>query len=289
MQKLRQLQTTTSDSITSTRLQVFSFYRLAWYYLQHTPFYSADVLSDAGAAMIFRKILVEAEEELQIFRGEINKPGFIQQLFQLYQEMREGNIEIAELYPFLEKQTENPKGQDLQLKFQDLTLIFTRFQLQMSQYGYESAEIIQHLSEYLQTVDLSNVQFVISGYQQFTARELKLIEVLMAQAGSVKVALLLDKQYPHDLPDPRSLFYEAGQTYHQLYQLARQKQIPILSDYVEKKEVLITNPDLQGLNDYWIQSQEHLPPLSTADWRGDGLFLWRAENVKEELTKKFRC
>ena len=27
----------------------------------------------------------------------------------------------------------------------------------MSQYGYESAEIIQHLSEYLQTVDLSNV------------------------------------------------------------------------------------------------------------------------------------
>lgn len=47
LQKLRQLQTTTSDSITSTRLQVFSFYRLAWYYLQHTPFYSADVLSDA--------------------------------------------------------------------------------------------------------------------------------------------------------------------------------------------------------------------------------------------------
>ncbi len=45
----------------------------------------------------------------------------------------------------------------------------------------------------------------------------------------------------------------------------------------KKKEVLITNPDLQGLNDYWIQSQEHLPPLSTTDWRGDGLFLWRAE------------
>ena len=33
-----------------------------------------------------------------------------------------------------------------------------------------------------------------------------------------------------------------------------------------------------------IQSQEHLPPLSTSDWSGDGLFLWRAENVKEELT-----
>ena len=75
---------------------------------------------------------------------------------------------------------ENPKGQDLQLKFQDLTLIL-RFQLQMSQYGYESAEIIQHLSEYLQTVDLSNVQFVISGYQQLTARELKLIEVRRKQ------------------------------------------------------------------------------------------------------------
>ncbi|MEN2299968.1 hypothetical protein AAH972_14010, partial [Enterococcus faecalis] len=37
LQKIRQLQTTTTDSITSTRLQVFSFYRLAWYNLQHTP------------------------------------------------------------------------------------------------------------------------------------------------------------------------------------------------------------------------------------------------------------
>ena len=97
----------------------------------------------------------------------------------------------------------------------------------------------------------------------------------------MKVALLLDKQYPHDLPDPRSLFYEAGQTYHQLYQLARQKQIPILSDYVEKKEVLITNPDLQGLNDYWIQSQEHTPPLSTTDWRAMAYFCGVLKTLKK--------
>ena len=67
--------------------------------------------------MIFRKILVEAEEELQIFRGEINKPGFIQQLFQLYQEMREGNIEIAELYPFLENKRRTLKDKIYNLSF----------------------------------------------------------------------------------------------------------------------------------------------------------------------------
>lgn len=283
LQKMRTLQTTPSDSITSTRLQVFSFYRLAWYYLQHTQFYSSEVLSDAGAAMIFRKILTEQEEALQIFRGEINKAGFIQQLFQLYQEMREGNIGLAELYQFLENQQSGTKEQDLQLKFQDILLIFTKFQEQMSQYGYESAEIIQHLSEHLKTVDLSNVQFVISGYQHFSARELQLLEVLMGQAGSVKVALLLDKQYPNDVPDGRSLFYEAGQTYYQLYQLARQNQVPILADYVVTGQQLITNPQLQQLNHYWITAQQKYIPVEPLDPKAAGLELWKAENVKEEL------
>ncbi len=116
---------------------------------------------------------------------KLTKPGFYSATISAFiKKCAKAILRLRSFYPFFrKKQTENPKGQDLQLKFQDLTLIFTRFQLQMSQYGYESAEIIQHLSEYLQTVDLSNVQFVISGYQQFTARELKLIEVLMAQAG----------------------------------------------------------------------------------------------------------
>lgn len=50
--------------------------------------------------MIFRKILVEAEEELQILEVKLTSPALFSNYFSFYQEMREGNIEIAELYPF---------------------------------------------------------------------------------------------------------------------------------------------------------------------------------------------
>lgn len=284
LQQMKLLQTSESDSISSTRLQVFSFYRLAWYYLQHTQYYSSEVLSDAGAAMIFRKILTEHEAELQIFRGEINKSGFIQQLFYLYQEMNEGNIGLEDLYALLAEQQPSTKEQDLQLKFQDILFIFTKFQAQMNQYGYESAEIIQHLSDYLETVDLSKVQFILSGFQHFSARELRLVEVLMKKAGSVKIALILDRQYPNEVPEARSLFFEAGQTYYQLYQSARHNRVPIMTDQVETAKKLITQPQLQELNQYWIAAQEsYVKPKNGVEITG-GLELWKAENVKEELT-----
>ncbi|MGK0551446.1 PD-(D/E)XK nuclease family protein [Enterococcus faecalis] len=290
LQQMKQQQANTSDSIASTRLQVFSFYRLAWYYLQHTQFYSSDVLSDAGAAMIFRKILTEHEEELQIFRGEINKAGFIQQLFHLYQEMKDGNIGLEDLYALLETQQPGVREQDLQAKFQDLLFIFTKFQAQISQYGYESTEILQHLSDYLESTPLQHVQFVVSGFERFTARELRLLEVLMTKAGSVKIALMLDRQYPTELPDSRSIFYEAGKTYHQLYQMARSHQIPVLADQVvpEQLQPLIVNPQLQALNHYWIAAQERVVEPQRQLLEGEGLELWQAENSKEEVTQVAR-
>lgn len=80
LQKLRQLQTTTSDSITSTRLQVLVLSFGLVLFTTYT-FYSADVLSDAGAAMIFRKILVEAEEELQILEVKLTSLALFSNYF----------------------------------------------------------------------------------------------------------------------------------------------------------------------------------------------------------------
>lgn len=63
--------------------------------------------------MILRKILHEQREELTIFRGEVNKTGFIQQLVHFYQEMQIGNVTVEDL-------VENGNDQDQVLKLQDL-------------------------------------------------------------------------------------------------------------------------------------------------------------------------
>ncbi|MDA9470220.1 PD-(D/E)XK nuclease family protein [Enterococcus sp. 5H] len=283
LKRIKNLQNNQSDSIATMRLQVFSFYRLAWYYLQHTQYYSSEVLSDAGAAMVFRKILSENEESLKVFRGEINKSGFIKQLFELYQEIKEGNIDLEELLSFMAGSTSDTKEQDLQLKIQDIKLIFTKFESLMSEYGIKSAEIIDYLTSYLETQDLSNVLFVINGYHHFSARELKLIDVLMRRGGQVKISLVLNKKYPNELPSLMDLFYETGATYQQLYQIARQAQVAILPDYVEKKQSLVSNNSLQVLQEYWINAQENGPIKNRTQIKDNYLQLWCTENIKEEI------
>ncbi len=62
-------------AFSTTNVQVFSFYRLAWYLLQQTTLLTGNELSESGSAMILRQILEKNEEELTIFRGEINKEG----------------------------------------------------------------------------------------------------------------------------------------------------------------------------------------------------------------------
>lgn len=44
-------------SFSTTNVQVFSFYRLAWYLLQQTTLLSGNELSESGSAMILRQIL----------------------------------------------------------------------------------------------------------------------------------------------------------------------------------------------------------------------------------------
>lgn len=283
LKRIKEIQENHSDSIATMRFQVFSFYRLAWYFLQHTQYYGSEILSEAGAAMVFRKILSENEESLKVFRGEVNKSGFIQQLFDLYQEMKEGNIDLDELFGQLSGTNSDSKEQDLQLKIQDIKLVFSKFEETMTQYGIKSAEIINYLTEYLETKDLHNVLFVINGYHNFSARELKLIETLMRRGGEVKVSLVLDKKYPNELPSPMNLFYETGTTYQKLYQIARNANVAILPDYVEKKKKLIANGSIQTLEKYWIEAQESHPKKGKRGITDDHVQFWCAENPKEEL------
>ncbi|MBM7688321.1 ATP-dependent helicase [Enterococcus ureilyticus] len=283
LKRLKNIQSNHSDSIATMRFQVFSFYRLAWYYLQHTQYYSSEILTEAGAAMVFRKILSENEEELNVFRGEVNKSGFIQQLFDLYQEMKEGNIDLEELFSQLSGSNSDSKEQDLQLKIKDIKLIFSKFEVMMSQYGIKSAEIINYLTEYLESKDLSNVLFVINGYHNFSARELKLIETLMRRGGEVKISLVVDKKYPNEVPTMMNLFYETGTTYHKLYQLARKSSTAILPDYIEKNHFLVADNSLQTLGNYWIEAQESRPKRRQAQVTDEHLQFWCAENPKEEI------
>ena len=215
-------QTEKATEFSTIRTQVFSFQRLAWYFLQRDGQVPGNILSEAGNAMILRKILHEQREELTIFRGEVNKTGFIQQLVGFYQEMQIGNVTVADL-------VENGNDQDQILKLQDLQKVFAAYEEALLTYQVANEDPLLLLQEYLNSKNLANSLFIVSGFTRFNARELSVLNTLMT-CGELFVSLELDRPYPSEEPNPLNLFADPGKTYFQLKRSADAQQIPVRPD-----------------------------------------------------------
>lgn len=264
----------TAESVSTTRLQVFSFSRLAWYYLQHTKYYSGNTLSEPGAMMLLRRCLAEHKEELRVFKGEVNKPGFIKQLYELFIEFKNGLITEAELAASGERLV--GKAKDLTFKLQDFQLIFTQLDELLLSYDIKATEILTYLTHYLAHQDLSKVLFVVEGYTRLNAKEEQLIETLMQQ-GNVAFSMILDR--PKEL-DSFDLFYDTTQLYQRLYQKARTAKVPVRPD---RQALVTTDHDLKILDDYWQESRKISPKWHGPKLTEDRVMLWRSETNFHEL------
>ena len=256
-----------SKEFSSIRTQVFSFQRLAWYFLQRDGKVPGNVLSEAGNAMILRKILHEQREHLTIFRGEVNKTGFIQQLIGFYQEMRIGNIAVDDL-------GENGSNQDQVLKLQDLKKVFSAYEDALISYNVTTEDPLQLLLEHLDTQKLSNYLFIVSGFTRFNAQELNVLNKLMS-CGELFVSLELDRAYPNEEPNPLNLFVDPGKTYHQLKRYADSQKISVLSDQFARKYESVFNQ----LGDFWSSQKKN--DLS----RTDQIQITKYGTIAEEIRK----
>lgn len=268
-------------NFTSIRSQIYSFNRLAWYFLQRTGDYGGKVISEVGSALIMRKVLEMIADDLVIFRGEVSKAGFIAQLIELYREFQTGNVHLSQL-AFID--SEEHKEQDFQLKMKEIQLIFTAYENELISRNLQIEQPIPTLTDYLSKIDptvqnenvkLENYLFIVTGFSSFSAQEQTLLQVLM-EKSHLGVDLYIDDIRQVDNLD---LFYDSKETYYQLKNFAGSRQIPVLFD--KKTERLnLSNPYLE-LERCWRETQvgKYLPSEKLADF----LEIWKVETPEEEL------
>ena len=160
----------------SINLQVFSFSRLAWYFLKDKQIYQHKQLSDAGMAMLLRKILLDDREELILFRKEVDKKGFIEQLITLFKEFSSGNISADDLEQTLQNKDTSITFFDQKTKISELTFLYHIFIKEMDKNSYIRFETLQEemIKEIYQN-DSTDTYIYIDGYYHFSAREKELI------------------------------------------------------------------------------------------------------------------
>ncbi len=183
------------DMMGSMNLQTFSFSRLAWYLLKKSPIFQQQQLSEAGLSMLVRKILMEKEQELILFRREANKEGFIKQLTDLFLELRSGRIEEEDLQGILANQAESGNEADFQLKLTELKELYHAFNEALLDKYLEKEVILEALAGVIETLDMQNTYVFIDGFYRFTARELQIVTTLLRSAKQVTITLALDKAY----------------------------------------------------------------------------------------------
>ncbi|MGY3766499.1 PD-(D/E)XK nuclease family protein [Vagococcus vulneris] len=278
------------DNMASTRLQVFSLSRLAWYKMQYTPRYQQKRLSDAGKFMLIRQVLLEIEMELQIFRYEINKTGFIEQLVAMFDEYQLGNITSEDLLDAVEQFDGASHVNDSKEKLLEIQKIYECYQKKLIAINGETSDILLDLTEYLSQIDLTNVMVIIGGYSSLTAVEQQLMQRLMSAAGEWRMNLIVDKSYGIESPIQQSLFYNPGKVYFDLYQYARHKKIPILVDALADMPKI--HEDMTLIGNVWYDAHQ-----MTADKKlsklnhSESLQIWACDDAYGEavmVAKKIR-
>ncbi|MGO1453337.1 MAG: PD-(D/E)XK nuclease family protein [Alkalibacterium gilvum] len=269
-------------------LQVFSFSRLAWYYLQDTVIFNQSQLTEAGLAMLIRKILREKEEELTIYRGESRKPGFVEKLTTLFMEMRNGRIlpdDLNDLFINEHTDTKEVLTNDLKLKLEDVRALYAAFIEQLVGKYIEKEDVMEALINEVKSRDMSQTQIIIDHFDSFSAQEQALILELVEQSKDVKISLTLDKKYAVTPPELTDFFYETGMTYYRLYQQARERKLKINYDVLLQEKSSEQCKELTTFETYWVNSFEFSSENTTptASTVGNCIEIRAAENKQAEV------
>lgn len=257
---LKALKPAGAVSFSTIRAQVFSFYRLAWFYLQKTGQLANQTLSEAGSLMLLQKVLEESKEELLLYRGEVEKAGFSAKLLGLYQELQVGNLTPTDLVTSLSSQGQQANA-DQTLKFAELSLVLSRYENELTKRQLQVVDPLALLTDYFQATttnglfeapDLTKTLFIATDFQELYAQERCLLTTL-AQKGHLLMDLVLDKAYVETAPEVLDLFYDTGKIYYQLLHAARENGTKVLVDLkaAQKKEATLQIP----VEEFWRQTQ----------------------------------
>lgn len=196
----------------SRHAEVLSFRRLCDRVLGITGG-AAQVTLDAGGKLLtLQKALLEVAPELTVYRRPSQKSAFLQQLLDLFDELRCYEVTPEVLYV----QSREIAGATRD-KLWDLSLLYGAYESRLCRPGLDARDRMTKLCDHLEDSRYAcGKDIFIDGFTYFNAQERRALGMLLRQAGSVTVALLGE-------PDSKEeIFQPTLKTLGQICRLAEQ-------------------------------------------------------------------
>ena len=249
-----------------TRLNIFSFERLARFVFERSNIAPPQPLSDEGRVMVLRALLLRHERELKLFHGSARRPGFAQELGGLFNEFRQHQLTPLKLRALAQRPGMRP---ELRGKLEDLALLndaYTNWlsghELQDENHLLDAATeaLREHFRSPPSAFRISGLW--LDGFAEMTPQELDLLAAILPFCGRATLAFCLDESSARNAGNSwLSPWSAVGKTYQQCRQ-----RIENLPDYEISLEILkrvpdknrfAHNPALQLLEANWSQPTQN--------------------------------
>jgi len=252
-----------------TRLQIFSFERLAQFVLEKLNIAPPQLLSDEGRVMVLRALLMRHERDLKLFSKSARRPGFAQQLSQLLGELQQHQFTPAKLRALAQR--ENLR-RELRDKLHDLALLLEKYaewlhehELQDANHLLDFATLALHSKSTIRDSRLTIQQLWLDGFAKMTPQELDLLAAILPHCENATLAFCLDESGEKE-NSWLSIWNVVGKSFQQCRQ--RIENLPDAKIEIKilprnsVKNRFAGNPALQNLEMRW-QSSAGVPPAKS--------------------------
>ncbi|MEG6617569.1 helicase-exonuclease AddAB subunit AddB [Peptococcaceae bacterium 1198_IL3148] len=206
------------------RAQVLSFNRLTWRVLQEVGGGARVQIADLGKRMILRQFLEQRQEQLRVFGGAADQPGFVDSLASAISEMKMYQVKVADLKQALDQTADEESL--LLAKLRDLVLIYQDLEDYLANTYTDPDDYLNLLAEKAHlSPTIQHAEIWLDGFTGFTPQELTVIEALLQTARRVNITLTLPPQ--RQLQQDAGCFNITWTTYNKLLQLAEKLGIEV--------------------------------------------------------------
>lgn len=187
------------------QIDIVSFQRLAYRIFEELSCAPKTVLDDTGKSMLIRKSCGVVEKDLEIYKGHLDRPGFIEELKSIMSEFGQYRIGQDKLANAGQEESLSPL---LAKKLKDLSLLSEAYYGAMDPDTIPAEELLDRLAKVIPDSELLKGSIVaLDGFTGFTPAQLDVLEVLLRFCGEVLITVTADETLdPMDASNQKDIF-----------------------------------------------------------------------------------
>ena len=207
-------------------IDVLSFERLAYRVLEEVGGDTRSLLEETGKNMVLQKLVQNHQKELVYLKNQIKKPGCLDEVKSLISEFMQYEVGEEELQKMQEGVG---KSKLLQMKLQDVTVLYKAFRAYLKDHYMTSEEVLEVLArELVFSRKLRDSVFLMDGFTGFTPVQIKVIRELLTVCSRVSVTVTMDVREPFLCKEKsHQLFYMSHKMIRSLTELTKDMEEPV--------------------------------------------------------------